>query len=158
MAQVKHKKAGYILNLITGAIIGIITGISFMAAVTSHRIDILYEKIAVLESTILDKDVKLENLEKSINSNKFILKDIEVILSLSEDDIDELETMHIIKTVKEKYTPLLGSEIKSIDPEIIALIIDNRILKMNGKDFQLHVKKLMLTETLKLFIDVTKIE
>lgn len=154
MARVKIKKYVYIMNLFAGTIIGVILGIVFLSAITSHRIDVFYEKIASLENTILDKNAKLENLEKSINSKKFILKDIEAILVFEEGGIDELEIMHIKKTVKEKYSALLGSEVKSIDPEIIVLVIDNRILKMNGKEFQLHVNKLMLTETLKLWINV----
>ena len=61
--------------------------------------------------------------------------------------------MHIEKTVKEKYNILLGAEVKSIDPDIITLVVDKRILKMNGKEIQLHVNKLKLTEILKLWID-----
>jgi hypothetical protein len=158
MARVKNKKYAYIMNLFAGTIIGVILGIVFLSAITSHRIDFFYERIAALENTILDKNAKLENLEKSINSKRFVLKDIEVILAFEEDGIDELEIMHIKKTVKEKYSTLLGSEVKSIDPEIIVLVIDNRILKMNGKEFQLHVNKLMMTEILKLWIDVDRID
>lgn len=158
MARVTTKKSGYMLFLITGTIIGILTAAVALSSITCHRIDILYEKIADLENTILDKNAKLENLEKSINSKRFVLKDIEVILAFEEDGIDELEIMHIKKTVKEKYSTLLGSEVKSIDPEIIVLVIDNRILKMNGKEFQLHVNKLMMTEILKLWIDVDRID
>lgn len=158
MARVKQKKYGYILSLLSGIIIGVISGALLLSALTSHRIDILYERIAALENTILDKNAKLENLEKSINSEKFVLKDIEVVLAFEKDDIDELEIMHIKKTVKEKYNPLLGSEIRSIDPEIIALIIDNRILKMNGKEFKLHTDRIVLTETLMLRINVDMVE
>ncbi|HHW22304.1 MAG TPA: hypothetical protein GXX26_05400 [Clostridiaceae bacterium] len=158
MARVKSRKIGYIINLLTGIIIGAISGVAILSAITCHRIDVLYERIAALENTILDKNAKLENLEKSINSKKFVLKDIEVMLLFEKDSLDELETMHIKKTVKEKYSVLLGSEVKSIDPELIVLIIDNRILKMNGKEFRLRVNRLILTETLKLWIDVGMIE
>ncbi len=47
----------------------------------------------------------------------------------------------------------MGAEVKSIDPDIITLVVDKRILKMNGKEIQLHVNKLKLTEILKLWID-----
>ncbi|MGI6085259.1 MAG: hypothetical protein ACOYIF_07400 [Acetivibrionales bacterium] len=158
MAKHKIKCNKYFLNFSAGLITGFLIGSVLFCSLVSGKIDSFYERIAALENTILDKNAKLENLEKSINSNKFILKDIEVVLVFKEDDIDDLEIIHIEKTVKEKYGALLGSEIKSLDPEIIVLIIDNRILKMNGKELQLHVNKLMLTEILKLWISVDKIE
>ena len=154
MAQHRIKANKYFLNFYVGLIAGVIIGSVLACTLISYRIDAFYEKIAFLENTILEKNAKLDNLEKSINSNKFILKDIEVVLLFDEDDIDHLEIIHIEKTVKEKYSILLGIEVKSIDPDIITLIVDKRILKMNGKEIQLHINKLKLTEVLKLWIDV----
>lgn len=119
----------------------------------SYKIDIFYEKNCSSRKYYNRKNAKLENLEKSINSNKFVLKDIEIILLYEDNEIDHLETIHIEKTVKEKYSILLGTEVKSIDPDIITLVVDKRILKMNGKEIQLHVNKLKLTEVLKLWIE-----
>ena len=154
MAQYRIKANKYFLNFYVGLIAGVIIGSVLACTLVSYRIDTFYEKIAFLENTILEKNAKLENLEKSINSNKFILKDIEVVLLFDENEIDHLEIIHIEKTVKEKYSILLGAEVKSIDPDIITLVIDKRILKMNGKEIQLHVNKLKLTDVLKLWIDV----
>ena len=154
MAQYRIKANKYFLNFYVGLIAGVIIGSVLACTLISYRIDAFYEKIAFLENTILEKNAKLENLKKSINSNKFILKDIEVVLLFDEDEIDHLEIIHIEKTVKEKYSILLGAEVKSIDPDIITLVIDKRILKMNGKEIQLHVNKLKLTDVLKLWIDV----
>ena len=156
MAQpaIKAKANKYFLNFYAGLITGILIGSILASALISYRIDTFYERIAALENTISEKDAKLESLEKSINSKKYVLKEIEVILLFNENDIDDLEIMHIEKTVKEKYNILLGNEIKSIDPDIITLIIDKRILRMNGKEIQLHVNKLMLSEILKLWIEI----
>jgi hypothetical protein len=154
MAKHKIRINNYFLNFFIGLIAGVLIGIISFSTLISCKIDSFYEKIAFLENTILEKNAKLDNLEKSINSNKFILKDIEVVLLFDEDDIDHLEIIHIEKTVKEKYSILLGIEVKSIDPDIITLIVDKRILKMNGKEIQLHINKLKLTEVLKLWIDV----
>ncbi len=154
MAQHRIKANKYFLNFYVGLIAGVIIGSVLACTLISYRIDAFYEKIAFLENTILEKNAKLENLKKSINSNKFILKDIEVVLLFDENEIDHLETIHIEKTVKEKYSILLGAEVKSIDPDIITLVVDKRILKMNGKEIQLHVNKLKLTDVLKLWINV----
>ncbi|HHU90524.1 MAG TPA: hypothetical protein GXZ22_05650 [Clostridiaceae bacterium] len=153
MAQYRIKANKYFLNFYVGLIAGVLIGSILAFTLISYRIDTFYEKIAALENTILEKNAKLENLEKSINSKKFVLRDIEIVLLFDENDIDDLEIMHIEKTVKEKYNILLGAEVKSIDPDIITLVVDKRILKMNGKEIQLHVNKLKLTEILKLWID-----
>ncbi|NLX64707.1 MAG: hypothetical protein GX022_08055 [Clostridiaceae bacterium] len=156
MAQpaIKAKANKYFLNFYTGLVTGILTGSILAFMLVSYRIDTFYERIAALENTISEKDAKLESLEKSINSKKYVLKDIEVILLYNENEIDDLEIMHIEKTVIEKYNILLGNEIKSIDPDIITLIIDKRIMRMNGKEIQLGVNKLMLSEILKLWIEI----
>ncbi|NLO99472.1 MAG: hypothetical protein GX386_04175 [Clostridiaceae bacterium] len=153
MAQHRIKANKYFLNFYAGLITGVLLGSALAITLVSYKIDIFYEKIAALENTIIEKNAKLENLEKSINSNKFVLKDIEIILLYEDNEIDHLETIHIEKTVKEKYSILLGTEVKSIDPDIITLVVDKRILKMNGKEIQLHVNKLKLTEVLKLWIE-----
>lgn len=153
MAQHRIKANKYFLNFYAGLITGVLLGSALAITLVSYKIDIFYEKIAALENTIIEKNAKLENLEKSINSNKFVLKDIEIILLYEDNEIDHLETIHIEKTVKEKYSILLGTEVKSIDPDIITLVVDKRILKMNGKEIQLHVIKLKLTEVLKLWIE-----
>lgn len=153
MAQHRIKANKYFLNFYAGLITGVLLGSALAITLVSNKIDIFYEKITALENTIIEKNAKLENLEKSINSNKFVLKDIEIILLYEDNEIDHLETIHIEKTVKEKYSILLGTEVKSIDPDIITLVVDKRILKMNGKEIQLHVNKLKLTEVLKLWIE-----
>ena len=127
----------------------------------SYRMDSFYERIAYLENTIIDKDEKLIKLEKSINNANIVLKDIEIILEftdLSEDQINTIDNIQIEKSIKEKFRSSLGKEIKNFDADILLQVIDKRILKLDGAEYQLTVNKLVLTDILKLWVKVSLIE
>lgn len=153
----KLKKTGlkFIFCFIVGMIAGILIGVSALSIIVSYRLDMQYKEISYLENTIKDKNARLEKLEKSINTQGVILKNIEIVLSFDGDEIDGID---IEKTIKEKYTSLLGKEVKTIDADIIIEIVDKRILKIQDREYKLQVDKLILTETLKIFIQVEVID
>ena len=151
MEQVKKINLNIVSCFVVGVITGVLVGISVFSIIISYRMDMFYEKIAYLENTIENKNVQLEKLEKSINNRNFILKDIEVVLIFDGDDIDKIE---IEKSIKEKYRGLLGKEVKQIDADIITKVVDSRILKIEDREYKLHVNKLILSDTLKLLIKV----
>jgi len=141
-----------------GIITGILIGISILSIVVSYRMDTHYKEITYLKNTIQDKDARLEKLEKSINTQKVILKDIEVILNFGENkDGDEIDKIDIEKTIKEKYSTLLGKEVKNIDTDILIEVVDKRILKIDDKQYKMQVEKLIVTEILQIFIKVETI-
>lgn len=109
----------------------------------SYRVDKFYERIVFLETVIQDKNTQLDQLEKSINKNKLVLQEIKVNLDCNEDEIDVLT---LKKIIKEKYSYLIGKEIENIDLDLAIGVIDKRILKMNGKEYNLTVKKFSLPE------------
>ena len=152
----KLKKSGfkYGLCFVTGIILGIFIGAGFLCVLVSYRMDMSYQRIAYLESIIQDKNSQLEKLEESINTRSLILKDIEVVLAFNGDEIDKI---NIEKTVKEKYRLLLGKEVEKIDGDMIAEVVDNRILIIDNKEYKLHVDKLILTEVLKIWLTIEHI-
>jgi len=151
MEQIKKKNLKVVSCFIAGIITGVLIGGTVLSSIVSYRMDMFYEQIAYLENTIENKNVQLEKLEKSINNRNFILKDIEITLIFNGDDIDKIE---IEKSIKEKYSGLLGKEVKKIDADIIMKVVDTRILKIEDREYKLHVNKLILSETLKLQINV----
>jgi len=151
----------FIICFITGLLWGSIIGAVSISMLISYRMDSFYERITYLENTITDKDEKLAALEKSINNSNIVLKDIEVILEfgdLSEVQIDQIDNMEIEKAIKEKFRSSLGKEIKGLDADILLQVIDKRILKFDGAEYQLTVNKLVLTDILKLWVKVSLIE
>jgi hypothetical protein len=160
----KYKKtAGYkfIICFITGLLWGTVIGSIGLSVLVGYRMDAFHEKIAYLEHTISDKDEKLSKLEKSINNANIVLKDIYIILeftNLSKEQTDQIDNIKIEKAIKEKYASSLGKEIKSLDADILVQVIDKRILKFNSTEYQLTVKKLVLSDILKLWVEVSSLE
>lgn len=161
MGKIRKELYPFTICFMTGLLWGVIIGAIFISTIVCARMDAFYEKIAYLEHTITDKEEKLSKLEKSINNKNTVLKDIEVILefeNFSDVQINQIDNIAIEKSIKEKFSPSLGKEVKSLDAELLQQIIDKRILKFDGSEYQLTVNKLVLTDVLKLWIKVSLIE
>lgn len=161
MGKVKNVIYPFVICFVTGLLWGVIIGSVSISLLVSCRMDVFYEKIAYLENALIDKEEKLAKLEKSINNKNIVLKDVEVILeyiNFSEEQINQIDNIKIEKSVKEKFRSSLGKEVKSLDAELLQQIIDKRILKFDGTDYQLIVKRMVLTDILKLWIQVSLIE
>lgn len=150
-------KVGFIICFVTGLLAGVLIGIVALSIIVSYRMDNYYKQISYLENIIRDKDERLEKLEKSINTQSHIIKDIEVNLIFDKGgNNDEIDEMEIEKVIKEKYNTLLGKEVKSVDAHIVVEVVDKRILKIQSGDYKLQVDKLILTEIMSIWIKVTK--
>jgi len=158
MGKLKRTGVKFVFCFMVGIITGILIGAATLSIIVSYRMDTHYRQITYLQNTIQDKDARLEKLEKSINTQKVIIKDIEVILNFGENkDGDEIDKIDIEKTIKEKYSTLLGKEVKNIDTDILIEVVDKRILKIDDKEYKMQVEKLIVTEILQIFIKVETI-
>lgn len=158
MAKLRLPLVKFLLTFISGFISGVLIGTSLMCSFVSYKIDSFYEKIATLENTIKEKDAKLQNLEKAINSKNSVLKSVEPVLIVDENTVDEMDKIDIEQIIKEKFLSLIGSEVQNLNADIIMMVIDNRIIKLNEKEFFLQVEKLVLTENLKLWVKIDVID
>jgi MFS superfamily sulfate permease-like transporter len=155
MVRIKRVSYKFFLTLITGIIIGLLMGMAILTVLISYRIDQYHEEIQHLRNVIEDKDVKLKKLEDSINKRKLILKDIKVVLIHEGDEIDKIT---LIKHIKEKYNILLGKEVKNIDIDMVEEVIDKRIMKISKKEYRLNVTKIILIDTLEIWIETKLVE
>jgi hypothetical protein len=161
MGKMKNKHYSFVICFMTGLLWGVIFGAVAISTLVSARMDVFYQKIAYLENVITDKEEKLAKLEKSINNKNTVLKDVQIILeftNISEEQISQINNIEIEKSIKEKFSSSLGKEVKGFDVEIFQQVIDKRILKIDGYEYQLTVNKLVLTDVLKLWIKVTLME
>ncbi|HZK54654.1 MAG TPA: hypothetical protein VFC84_10725 [Desulfosporosinus sp.] len=136
---------------VAGIIVGILMGVATFSMIVSYRMDQFYNRIAYLEQTIQDKSAVLEKFEKNINTKSLTIKGIEVELVFDGHEIDKI---YFTKIIKEKYSSLLGKEVKKIDSELVIEVVDKRILKIEDKEYRLKVNRLILTEVLKIRISV----
>lgn len=161
MGKISSKGYKFFICFLTGLLWGVIIGALGISTLVSYRMDSFYEEIVYLEHTIIDKDEKLEKLEKSINTSNIVLKDIVVNLDLSnfsKEQVDKIDNIEIEKTIKEKYRSSLGKEVKNLDADILMLVIDKRIIKLDTAEYQLTVNKLVLSDVLKLWVKVYVME
>lgn len=89
------------------------------------------------------------------------MKDVFVILEfndLSDEQADLIDNIEIEKAIKEKYASSLGKEVKNLDADILVQVIDKRILRFDEAEYQLTVKKLVLSDVLKLWVGVSLLE
>ncbi len=148
----------YAIVLITGLVCGFVSGSVTINSLVSYRIDSFMERIRYLESDIEEKNIKLEKYEESVNNRKFILRSIEANIKLSKINEDEFDIITVEKSIKEKYKDLLGKEVKSIDVDLAAGVIDKRILKIDGREYQLKVDKILLSDVMKLWVTVVLVD
>ncbi|NMA03783.1 MAG: hypothetical protein GX925_03650, partial [Clostridiales bacterium] len=109
MGKLRKRALKFIICFITGLLTGTLIGVVALSVLVSFRMDNYYKQLSYLENIIRDKDERLEKLEKSINTQYLVIKDIEInlIFEKGEND-DEIIKMEIEKTIKEKYKTLLG--------------------------------------------------
>lgn len=156
MGGIRKGRFKFIFCFLAGITSGTILGCILISTLVSYRMDLFHEKIAYLENIIEDRNEKLEKLKNSVNNYNFVIKDIEII-TLNFDG-DEFDNIKVKKVIKEKYNSLLGKKVKDIDADILIQVIDKRILSINDKEYKLNVKKLILTEVLKIWVTIEKVE
>jgi len=138
-----------------GVITGVLIGLTLMTIIVSYRLENFHRMNAYLESVIAEKNTQLEQLEKSLNKGKYILKSVDVVFICENEEVDLL----VFETeLKKKYHALLGKEVKNLDAEMIAEVADKRIFRLDDGQYQLFVRKLILAENLKLWIEVRPLE
>jgi hypothetical protein len=147
---------------VTGLLSGLLIGFVGINALVSYRIDSYQQKIITLQTTIEEDKAKYEKLKKSVEGankqKKYILRDIEINLTYVEEEEDELDKIALEKNIKEKYKNFLGVEVKNIDTEVLAVIVDKDIVPLEDKKYRLKVNKILLSEILKIWISVTHIK
>lgn len=141
--------------LICGIVVGMLAGIAVFSLLVSYRLDQYYQEIRQLELANDEKETRLQKLEESVNKTKYILKKIEVFLIY---DGDELDKIALEKIIKEKYGQLLGKEVASIDIHLVAEVVDDRLIKLEEREYKLELKKIMLAEVLRIWVEASLVE
>lgn len=147
----KVKKERCFFFLVTGFLLGGLIGIISFSTFISYRIDQYHHKIKTLESEIEDKNARLEKLEEVINKKKLVVKEVEVTL---ENEEDEIAKITLQKHIKEKLDKFIGKEVNKLDGDMLWEVVDKRIMKIKDKEYKLKVNKLMISETIHIWVQV----
>lgn len=149
----KVNKSNYIIFFLLGIFIGGVSGVIVINALISYRIDNYIKEIQYLKTVIEDKNTRFEKLEESIEKKRFIVKRIEVELKYeNKEQGDDITKIVLERHIKDKFKGLIGKDVDKIDGEILYEIIDRRIMKLDGKEYQLSVNKLVISQVIKFSI------
>jgi hypothetical protein len=155
MGRVNDRRAAYFLFLLTGFLSGLLLGTTLVTTYMGYKLDKSYEQVNSLQIAVKEKDDRLEKLEESINTKKFIIKKIEVVLQF---EGDALEKTFLIKYIKDRYYSLLGKEVSSIDPDLISEVIDHRIVRVSSRDYKLVSFKIVVSDVLKVWVTAAELK
>ncbi|NEZ49153.1 hypothetical protein FDB54_05890 [Clostridium botulinum] len=154
MDKIKNK---YFTFFATGLFIGGIFGIVLMSILVSYRMDNYIREIKDLNSVIEENNMELEKIQK-FNNTKVLVKKIKVeVVFAKENEKNDITKINLEKNVKEKYNSVLGKEVEKVDVDMLCEIIDNRIMKIDDKEYKLTVKKAIISTTVKIYIEARRI-
>jgi hypothetical protein len=148
------KREGLFFCFCTGLLLGGLIGILIFNTLVSYRINQYHQIIQNMQSMIEDKDIRLKKLEDALNKNRIVVKDFEINLEYVDNEDDEIVTISLQKHIKEKLGRFIGYEVDKIDPDMLWEVIDKRIMKLEDKEYNLKVTKLVITETIHMTVQV----
>lgn len=135
-----------------GLLSGLLLASLALTMVIGYRIDNYHQQIQKLENVIESQQLQVHNLTEALDKQqKYVVKAIEIYLEHADDAI---EKMTMERFIRHKYDHLIGQEVDRIDPNLVFEVTDRRIFKLTDKEYGLHVKRLVISEILKLWVDV----
>ncbi len=155
MVRINTPSFQYRLCFVTGLAIGLILGIALFTVFVSNKIDHYLQQISLLESVIKEKNIQLEKLEDVVNTRRYVLKKIDVYL---EHDGDDMEKITLQKHIKQKYMLLIGKNLAEVDADMALEVIDQRIMQLGKKQYKLQVKKIVIAEILKIWVETRAVK
>nr|WP_307897645.1 hypothetical protein [Clostridium botulinum] len=132
-------------------------GVIIINILVSYRVDNYIREIKYLNSIIEEDTIKLEKFEKS-KKNRILVKKVEIeVMFLKKNDKNDITKIALEKSIKHKYNNILGKEVELVDGEILSEVIDNRIMKIDDKEYKLKVKKILISSIVKIWVEAKKI-
>ncbi|SNS45126.1 hypothetical protein SAMN05446037_101084 [Anaerovirgula multivorans] len=128
--------------------IGFLMGLAAMNLLHMHTLDRLYRIQNQLTNQLLDREIKLERLNESLQSEKTtFVKDLSINVEFEGSPLvkDEIE-----KVVHFYLADLVGKELWQVDGEMIYKILDDRMVDVENRQARLQVKYIVITEKISI--------
>lgn len=136
--------------------IGFLLGLVAMNLVHLHTLDRLYRIQNQLTNQLLDREIKLEGLKKSLQDEKtIIIKDLIIALDFEGNPLlrEEIE-----KVIRFYLADLVGQELWRLEGEMIYRILDDRIINVENRQARLQVKYIIVREEISIGVKAELIE
>ncbi|UMZ74496.1 hypothetical protein [Natranaerofaba carboxydovora] len=144
-------------------LIGILIGSSITTIYLGHELDNLYIEVQTLEHDLQKAEERAKQLEEDIQKKEEqqgapavqLVKDVDIIIDYQDDEFTSLYIQEYCEEITKK---LLGQEVQSLEPELIFQILDQRIVKLEEKEYRLYVKSLIIAEKTSFHIEPVLLE
>jgi len=137
--------------------LGAIVGASLMNFQIGQKIDQLHQQNDVLVSEVEDKEIMINELDKSLKSlegEKYVVKSISIHIELEKED--EFTQLELEKQVKDMLLSIIGRELEEIDPLSVPTIINKRRVLIENTEYLLEVENSLISEEIVMYIKATK--
>ena len=144
------------IKTVTAAfILGILVGAACFNLLTGHRLDKAELEIRQLRAELDDKTEQLANLEKklAVKNKASVVEDVDVQVIFK----DEYEKIEISSAVEKLLKSVQGKEVKSLDPLLVANIVDGRTISTASHKYTLFVKGTLISETIIMYVEAKQI-
>ncbi|MBC7341577.1 MAG: hypothetical protein H5U02_03880 [Clostridia bacterium] len=138
-------------------ILGAIIGMAVTAIRVGGQVDVLWIENSRLLDELRSRTERLRLLEAQISKQCYLrVTSVEPHVSLKRA-FNSAEAQSICLAVErqiaEILSPLLGKEVKSLDPTLVMQILDQRRVQVNKQNYELLIKTLILSERLVVYVE-----
>ncbi|MBO8128429.1 MAG: hypothetical protein H0Z39_04415 [Peptococcaceae bacterium] len=149
-----------ILRLLAPFILGLLVGGTGMTVYLGGQIDQLIFRVQTLKEEIGAAEQQIAELEKNIaNRHQQTVTSIKVNIKFS-DNLTKLEKqtarLEMEKKVKQWLDPLYGQEVNSLNHQMIYQIVNERIVEVEGKLYQLYTRVIYLGENIVIYLEAKR--
>ena len=143
-------------------LIGILIGSSITTIYLGHKLDNLYIEVQTLEHDLQKAEERAKQLKEDIQQKEEqstpaaqVVKDVEIIVDYQDDEFTSLYIQEYCEEITKK---LLGQEVQNLEPELVFQILDQRIVKLEEKEYRLYVNSLIVAEKISFHIEPVLLE
>ncbi|WP_177221356.1 hypothetical protein [Neomoorella thermoacetica] len=132
-------------------LLGFLLGAGLANLYLARQQEQLHLARAELEQRLATASEELAQLKESQARQSYqVITAIEPVITFSGDKPPAVEgraaTQAITREVQEILSPLMGQEVRRLNPALIPGMIDGRTMKVNGRQFQLRVTLVLISD------------
>ena len=139
-------------------ILGFILGACLTNLLLARQQEQLYLSKSALEQHLASAREEIARLKENLAAESYqAIVSIEPVITINGEKISSVEaraaTQEISRKVQELLAPLIGQEVRRLNPALIPLMLDNRTVKVDGREFTLKVTLLLVSESVIVHVE-----
>lgn len=140
-------------------LLGFLLGALVIQLTAGKEINRLYYEKVRLQADLYDTIGRLKQYEKDWEAHRYSsIQEIRVEFSPSNrENPEDFLLLSLEKEVKEITRDLIGQEISRASPDLAYRLLDNRIVRLEGKQFLLNVRTLIIAQELCYYLEVEQL-